>query len=301
LTVTAAESADHKGLVSNIGLSEQYPDPQPKNPPERRNAMLTEALRLQIATDIYRCFTEKSQIPLLNPRYPDIEMEDAYRIQESVVKSFIAQGHRVKGYKIGLTSKPMQEMANSTEPDYSAVLDNMFYPEAGESPRSDWQQPLIEIEMAFVMKERLAGPGINVAEVIRATDFVLPAIEIVDFRVAYGPGMDVRDTIADLAAVGGVILGGNPMNLRDIDIRNVGGSLIINGEVREEGNSVAVLGNPLNAVAWLANKLSEFGVAFEPGDVILSGSFLRALPVAAGDEIIARFDSGFGDITFTFT
>ena len=228
-------------------------------------------------------------------------MEDAYRIQEQVVQQFREAGHKVRGYKIGLTSRAMQEMAGSTEPDYSAMLDFMFYPEAGESPRSDWQQPLVEIEMAFVMKERLAGPGINVADVIRATDFVLPAIEIVDFRVAYGPGMDVRDTIADLAAVGGVILGGNPVDLRDIDIRNVQGKLLINGEPREEGNSVEVLGNPLNAVACLANKLAGFGVAFEPGDVILSGSFLRALPVAAGDQIVARFDSGFGDVNFAFT
>ena len=263
--------------------------------------MLTNEIREKIAGDIYRCFREKSQIPLLNPRFPEIEMEDAYRIQEHVVQQFIADGHRVKGYKIGLTSKPMQELANSTEPDYAAMLDDMFLPEAGESPRAHWQQPLVEIEMAFVMKERLEGPGANVAEVIRATDFVLPAIEIVDFRVAYGPGMDVRDTIADLAAVGGVILGGNPIDLRDIDIRDINGSLLINGEEREKGNSIEVLGNPLTAVAWLANKLSQFGVAFEPGDVILSGSFLRALPVAAGDDIVARFDNGFGDVTFSFT
>ena len=101
--------------------------------------------------------------------------------------------------------------------------------------------------------------------------------------------------------MGGVILGGNPVDLREIDIRNINGSLLINGEVREEGGSAAVLGNPLNAVAWLANKLSEFGVAFEPGDVILSGSFLRALPVQAGDDVVARFDNGFGDIHFSFT
>ena len=263
--------------------------------------MLTDEVRQAISNDIFRCFREKTQVPLLNPRFPDIEMEDAYRIQEGVVQQFRDLGHKVRGYKIGLTSKPMQEMAGSTEPDYSAMLDFMFYPEAGESPRAHWQQPLVEIEMAFVMKAPLRGPGITVADVIRATDFVLPAIEIVDFRVAYGPGMDVRDTIADLAAVGGVVLGGNPLDLRAIDIRDVQGSLLINGEVRETGNSAAVLGNPLNAVAWLANKLAEFGVAFEPGDVILSGSFLRALPVDAGDALIARFDNGFGDIHFSFT
>ena len=263
--------------------------------------MLTDDLRKEIAREIYRCFQENQQIPLLNTAYPDIEVEDAYRIQEFVVDAFKAAGRKIKGYKIGLTSKPMQEMAGTSEPDYSAMLDDMFIPESSELARDDWRDPLVEIEIAFVMKDRLQGPGINVADVIRATDFVLPAIEIVDFRVARAPGMDVRDTIADLAAVGGVVLGGNPCSLRDVDMRAVGGSLIINGEVREQGSAAAVLGNPLTAVAWLANKLSEFGVAFEPGDVILSGSFVRALPVNAGDEVVASFDNGFGDIALSFT
>ena len=192
--------------------------------------MLTRQQQQDIAADIFRCFEEKTQIGLLTKAYPDIETEDAYRIQEQVVASFIDRGRKVKGYKIGLTSKPMQEMAGTTEPDFAAILDDMFIDEAADTPRSDWRTPLVEIEMAFVMKERLQGPGLNVADVIRAIDFVLPAIEIVDFRVAMEPGMDVRDTIADLAAVGGVILGGNPRRLEDIDIRNVGGTLAINGE-----------------------------------------------------------------------
>jgi 2-keto-4-pentenoate hydratase len=270
-------------------------------PDARGWMMLSDEVRREIAADISRCFREKSQIPLLTARYPDIEVEDAYRIQEHVVGEFRSEGRRVRGYKIGLTSKPMQEMAGTTEPDYSAILDDMFIPEASESPRADWRDPLVEIELAFVMKDGLRGPGVNAADVIRATDFVLPAIEIVDFRVQRAPGMDVRDTIADLAAVGGVVLGGNPRSLTDIDVRDVGGSLSINGEVREEGSSVAVLGNPVTAIAWLVNKLSEFDVAFEAGDVALSGSFIRALPVNAGDEVLARFDSGFGDIHLTFT
>ncbi len=263
--------------------------------------MLTEEVQKEIAAKIYRCFKTNTQIPLLNTAYPDIEMEDSYRIQEHVVSSFLAEGRKIKGYKIGLTSKVMQEMAGSTEPDYAAMLDHMFIPEGSELARADWAEPLVEIELAFVIKEKLAGPGINVADVIRATDFVLPAIEIVDFRVARTPGMDVRDTIADLAAVGGVVLGGNPVNLRDIDVRNIHGSLLINGDVREEGISSAVLANPLTAVAWLVNKLSEFNVTFNPGDVILSGSFVRALPVQAGDEVIARFDNGFGDVSLSFS
>lgn len=263
--------------------------------------MLTEQQHQDIAADIFRCFREKTQISLLTQAYPEIETEDAYRIQEKVVASFLETGRRIKGYKIGLTSKPMQEMAGTTEPDFAAILDDMFIDEEAHTPRSDWQTPLVEIEMAFVMKERLQGPGVNVADVIRATDFVLPAIEIVDFRVAMAPGMDVRDTIADLAAVGGVILGGNPRRLEDIDVRNVAGNLAINGEVREQGRASAVLGNPLTAVAWLANKLAAFDVAFEPGDVILSGSFLRALPVEAGDEVVAEFDNDFGRVAVNFT
>ncbi len=263
--------------------------------------MLPADTRQEIAAEIIRCIKETSQIPLLTASYPDMDVEDSYRIQESVIKAFIDEGRTIRGYKIGLTSKPMQEMLGTTEPDYSAILDDMFAPESAELACSNWSQPLVEIEIAFVMKDELRGPGINAADVIRATDFVLPAIELVDTRVTPGPGMSVVDTIADLAAVGAVVLGGNPVNLRDVDIRRVAGSLEINGEVREQGSASAVLGNPVNAVAWLANKLAEFDITFKPGDVILSGSFLRALPVTAGDEVVARFDNGFGDITLTFT
>ncbi len=262
--------------------------------------MLSEDLHKEIAGKIYRCFETREQLPLLTAEYPEIEVSDSYRIQEHVVSSFLAAGRKIKGYKIGLTSKPMQEMAGTTEPDFSAMLDDMFIDEASELDISRWADPIVEIELAFVMKEKLSGPGINIAEVIRATDFVLPSIEIVDFRVARAPGMDVRDTIADLAAVGGVILGGNPIALNDIDVRAVQGSMIINGEEREQGPASAVLGNPLTAVVWLANKLGEFGVSFEPGDVILSGSFVRALPVQAGDDVIARFDNGLGDVKVSF-
>ncbi len=262
--------------------------------------MLSEDLHKEIASKIYRCFETGNQLSLLTKDYPEIEVADSYRIQEHVVSSFLAAGRKIKGYKIGLTSKPMQEMAGTSEPDYSAMLDDMFIDEESELDISRYADPIIEIELAFVMKEKLSGPGINVAEVIRATDFVLPSIEIVDFRVARAPGMDVRDTIADLAAVGGVILGGNPVALTDIDVRAVQGSMIINGEEREQGPASAVLGNPLTAVVWLANKLGEFGVSFEPGDVILSGSFVRAHPVQAGDQVIARFDNGLGDVKVAF-
>lgn len=261
--------------------------------------MLSDDTRAKIASQIFECFKTKSQIGLLSTEYPDLEVEDSYRIQEQVVAKFLAEGRTIKGYKVGLTSKPMQEMAGTYEPDYSAMLDDMFYPESSEIDAGTWMTPLVEIEIAFVMKESLKGPGVNAADVIRATDFILPAIEVVDFRVARAPGMGVSDTIADLAAVGGVILGGNPVSLNDLDVREIGGTMAINGEVLEQGTARAVLGNPVNAIAWLANKMSEFDIAFKPGDVILSGSFLRALPIKQGDEIVARFDHGLGDVSFS--
>ncbi len=262
--------------------------------------MLNDSTREAIAEQIFSCFKTKEQLPLLTKSYPDLEMEDSYRIQEKVVQKFIAEGRKVKGYKIGLTSKAMQDMIGATEPDYSSVLDDMFVDESAELKRDDFAMPMVEIEIAFVIKKRLQGPYVNAAEVIQATDFILPSIEVVDFRVAPAPGINVRDTIPDLAAIGKVALGGNPIRLEDIDIRDINAELLINGETRESGSSSAVLGNPVTAVVWLVNKLSEFGVAFEPGDVIFSGSCVRALPVQAGDSVTARFDKGLGDVNLTF-
>jgi 2-oxo-hept-3-ene-1,7-dioate hydratase/2-keto-4-pentenoate hydratase len=263
--------------------------------------MLTDDAHREIAAKIYHCIKEKTQMSLLTTAYPDIEIGDSYQIQNHLVSSFKETGSRVKGYKIGLTSKAVQQLVGSTEPNFSPLLDHMFIAEAGELVRSNWLTPVAESEMAFIIKNRITGPGINVADVIRATDFALPAIEIADFRVARAAGMDVRDITADMGAAGGVVLGGNPVSLHDIDIRAVNCSLIINEEERAKGMASEVLGNPLSAVAWLANKLSEFGVSLEPGQVILSGAMHNAQPVEAGDQILARFDNGLGDIKLSFS
>lgn len=263
--------------------------------------MLTDDVHKEIAARIYHCIKEISQISLLTKAYPDIQIGDSYHIQNYVVSSFKEAGSQVKGYKIGLTSKAVQQLVGSREPNFSPLLDHMFTAEESELARSNWLTPMVESEVAFVIKDRLTGPGINVADVIRATDFVLPAVEIADFRVTRAPGMDVRDITADMGAAGGIILGGNPASLYDIDIRSVNSSLIINEEERAKGATSAVLGNPLTAVAWLANKLGESGTALEPGDVILSGAMHNAQPVEAGDHIIARFDNGLGDIKLSFS
>ena len=147
-----------------------------------------------------------------------------------------------------------------------------------------------------MLKEPLRGPSVNAADVIRATDFVLPALEIVDSRYNGRGKKMLVDSISDAAACGLVVLGGRPMTLTDIDVRRVSASLLINGDTMESGSAQAVMGNPINAVAWLANKLHEFGVSMEPGNVILSGSFIKAIPFEAGDSIVALFDQ-LGEVT----
>lgn len=262
--------------------------------------MLDQKTREKIVNDLFGVYETRKPLPLLTKSYPDIEVEDSYRIQEMFVARQVAAGRRIKGYKVGLTSKPMQEMAGSTEPDFSAMTDDLFIPEDTPLEATRFFDPMIEIEIAFVMKEKLQGPGILPMDVIRATDFVVPAIEIVDFRVARAPGMNLIDTVADLAACGAVVLGANPRRLDQIDIREVAGSILCNEKMEQQGKASAVLGNPVTSVAWLANKLGEFGVAFEPGHVILTGSFVRAFPVKAGDEIVCRFDQGLGEVKTSF-
>jgi 2-oxo-hept-3-ene-1,7-dioate hydratase/2-keto-4-pentenoate hydratase len=262
--------------------------------------MLDAATREQILADIIGTYATRTALPLLTKTYPAIEMDDAYAIQKAFTDRRVAQGRQVRGYKVGLTSKVMQESMGSPEPDFSAMTDDLFLPEDTPIDCARFFRPLIEIEIAFVMKSALKGPGVLPVDVLRATDFVLPAIEIVDFRVGPGPGMTVVDTVADLAACGAAVLGANPVRLEDIDIRRVTGQMIINGKMEHEGLASAVLGNPVTAVAWLANKLGEFGITFEPGQTILTGSFVRAMPVKAGDEVIARFDSGLGDVLTRF-
>lgn len=262
--------------------------------------MLDAQTRAQILAGIDGVYETRRPLPLLTQTYPGIEIADAYAIQQEFIARRVAAGRRVRGYKVGLTSKAMQEMSGSTEPDFSAMTDDLFLPEDTPIDSTRFFHPMIEIEVAFVMKHPLHGPRILPVDVIRATDFILPAIEIVDFRVGPGPGMTVVDTVADLAACGAAVLGSNPRRLDQLDLRTLRGEMVINGEVAQTGLASAVLGNPVTAVAWLANKLGGFGITFEPGQTILTGSFVRAMPVKAGDEVVARFDSGLGEVRTSF-
>ena len=234
----------------------------------------------------------------LTDTYPGIDVVDAYEIQLVNIRKRVAEGAQIRGHKVGLSAKAMQQMLGVHEPDYGHLLDDMFVDEGSSIPASRFCQPRAEIEVAFVLGARLEGPGVTVADVVRATDYVLPSIEIVDSRLADWK-IKIQDTIADNASSAALVLSGRPTKLTDVDPALIGATLRKNGEIVETGCSGAVLGNPVIAVAWLANKVAQFGVALEPGNVIMPGSCTRMIPVAAGDHVRADFD-GLGHVAVRF-
>ena len=260
--------------------------------------MLTAKQVSAAAKALYEAEVENTPTTPTSEKYPDADIEDAYRISQAVTELKLKAGRTIKGHKIGLTSKAMRSITGATEPDYGTMFDNWFVPEGSVVPRSRMNRPLVEVEIAFVLGAPLVGPSANAADVIRATDFVLPCMEIVDTRQQGRGPNSLIDSISDAAACGLVVLGGRPMRLQDVDIRRIGASLAINGSVEESGVASAVMGNPINAIAWLANKLHEYDVELEPGHVLLSGSFIKAIPFKPGDSVVALFDT-LGEVTFS--
>ena len=259
--------------------------------------MLSTAQIAAAAAALHQAELDNAPITPISQTYPDADIADAYAISAGVTALKVANGRIVKGHKIGLTSKAMRSLTGATEPDYGTMFDNWFVGEGAVIDRTNMNRPLVEVELAFVLKHAISGPGVNIADVIRAVDFVLPAIEIVDTRQKGRGPNGLVDSISDAAACGMVVLGGLPRKLTDIDVRRIGASLSINGVIEESGVASAVMGNPLNAVAWLINKLHEFGVAPEAGHVILSGSFIKAIPFEPGDSVVAQYDT-LGEVTF---
>ena len=260
--------------------------------------MLTDQQVAEAARALHQAELDNVPITPISVTYPEADVEDAYRISTAVTDLKVEAGRIVKGHKIGLTSKAMRSLTGATEPDYGTMFDNWFVLEGSAVSRSTMNRPLVEVELAFVLRDALPGPGVNAADVIRATDFVLPCIEIVDTRQKGRGPNTLIDSISDAAACGLVILGANPTKLTDIDVRNIGATLSINGDIEESGMARAVMGNPINAVAWLVNKLHEYGVSPEAGHVILSGSFIKAIPFQPGDNVDALFNMGLGEVTF---
>jgi 2-keto-4-pentenoate hydratase len=242
---------------------------------------------------------QRTAIAPLTSTFENIDVSVAYAIQQQNIALRLADGDLIRGHKVGLSSRAMQQMLGVTEPDFGHLLSSMFYFEGEAMPAESLMQPRAEIEVAFVLGRPLVGPGVTVADVLRATEFVLPSIEVVDSRIRDWK-LTLCDTVADNASSGAVVLGGSPTLLTDVDVRLIGATLRSNGRLRETGVSGAVLSNPAVAVAWLANTLSRFETSLEPGHVILPGSCTRMIPIEPGDVIRADFDR-LGSVSIAMT
>ena len=249
--------------------------------------MLTEAERRSAADDLLRAEKERRPIAQLSKTFPNIEVGDAYRIQDIWMQERIAAGARMVGHKIGLTSRAMQQASKMTEPDYGRILDDALYNDGAKIPTERFIKPRLEVELAFVMGQDLAGPAVRVHDVIRATEFVVPALEVIDYRTEVPRA--ITDTIADNAAFGAIVIGGKPVRPFDVDLRWVGATLSQNGVIEETGLSAGIMGHPAAGIAWLVNKLHAVDAKLEKGQIVLAGSFTRPVDVKAGDVVQADF------------
>lgn len=259
--------------------------------------MLAPHIIQDLAMQLNQAEKNGSQLKQFSLSQPDIDIDDAYAIQKAWVQMKIAEGRTLKGHKIGLTSRAMQVSSNITEPDYGALLDDMFFEEGSEIPMSRFIVPRVEVELAFILGKPLSGPNCTIFDVLEATEWVIPALEIIDARIhQVDPETKVTrkvfDTISDNAANAGVVMGGRAIRPNDFDLRKVSAVLYRNGVIEESGVSAAVLNHPAKGVAWLANKLHPHGVTLEPGQVILGGSFTRPVAASAGDT----FHVDYGDL-----
>jgi 2-oxo-hept-3-ene-1,7-dioate hydratase len=249
--------------------------------------MLSKADRGNATDILITAEKNRKQAVQLSKTFPDITLEDSYAISTEVANRKIAGGAKLIGHKVGLTSKAMQRSSQIDEPDYGHLLDGMMIPDGAKIPHSAFCRPRVEVELAFVLGQRLIGPGVGLTDVLRATEYVIPAMEIVDARL-----LDPRkivDTVADNGAAAGIVVGGRPVGPRDVDLRWVGGIMYKNSEIEETGIAAGVLGHPALGVAWLANKLGQHGVALEPGHLVLAGSFTRVVFAEKGDTLHGDF------------
>jgi len=230
---------------------------------------------------------EKKQAVQLSVTYPHITIEDAYAVSTAVAQHKIKGGAKLIGHKVGLTSKAMQASSQINEPDYGHLLDTMMIADGAKVPHANYCLPRVEIELAFILGTPLKGPGVGVVDVLRATEYVVPAIEIVDARLQ-NP-RKIFDTVADNGAAAGIVVGGRPIKPMDVDLRWVGGIMYRNSEIEETGLAAGVLGHPALGVAWLANKLGQMGVTLDAGHLVLAGSFTRVVFANKGDTLHGDF------------
>lgn len=260
--------------------------------------MLTSEQITAIADELATAEKNRTTAPRLTARYPEMEIEDSYAVQQEWVRRGQADGRRLVGRKIGLTSKVMQEATGITEPDYGAIFADMVYGNGSLIDHDRFSNVRIEVELAFVLKDELHGPHATVFDVLRATEYVVPALEILDSRIEM-EGRTIVDTISDNAAMGGMVYGGTPVAPDAVDLRWVSALLYRNETIEDTGVAAAVLNHPAEGVAWLANKLHHHGDGLSAGDIILAGSFTKPMWVYPGDTVHADYGQ-LGSITCRF-
>lgn len=252
----------------------------------------------KVAEELLQAEKGAYQISKITAQYPDMTVEDAYSIQLENISKKVAAGEKVIGLKVGLTSKAMQNLLGVNEPDYGHLTDKMLVSEGDYCSMEELIQPKIEGELAFCLNKTLRGPGVTIADVYNATGWVVPAIEIVDSRIKDWK-INLNDTIADNGSSAKFVLGGRMTKIEDIDMRLVGMMLEKNGELISTGTGAEVWGNPAAAVAWLANKLSEFDIELKEGNIILSGAVTAAVSAKAEDVFTVSF-TGMGSVSVKF-
>ena len=260
--------------------------------------MLRDEVRERLAADLAQA--ERSRVPIspLTDGEPDIDVVDAYEIQLINIRQRVAEGARVIGHKVGLSSEAMQKMMNVDEPDYGHLLDDMQVFEDRPVKSANYLYPRVEVEVGFILADDLPGAGCTEDDVLAATAAFAPAIELIDTRITNWQ-IKLCDTIADNASSAGWVLGEARVSPKDVDIKAIDAVLTNDGEGVAEGRSDAVLGNPVTAVAWLARKVESFGVRLRAGDIVLPGSCTRAIDAPPGSHFVAEF-SGLGSVQLSF-
>lgn len=257
--------------------------------------MLTKEQINSVARALNQAEKDRVQIQQISATYPDMDIADAYSIQREWVRiKTQEEGRTIVGHKIGLTSKAMQRSSNITEPDYGALLNDMMFNDGDTIPTDRFIVPRIEVELAFILGRDLKGPNCTIYDVFKATEYVQPALELIDARCpntdpVTGRTRKVFDTISDNAANAGVITGGRIVKVDELDLRWVSALLYRNGSVEESGVAAAVLNHPATGVAWLANKLAPYGETLKAGEIILSGSFTSPIPAKKGDTFFVDY------------
>ena len=266
--------------------------------------MLAAVTITDLARQLYAARKARTALRHFSSAHPSMTIEDGYAIQREWVRLELADGRHIRGRKIGLTSRAMQQASQITEPDYAPLMDDMFFDQGGDIPFERFIAPRVEVELAFVLGKPLRGPGVTLFDVLAATEYVTPAIEIIDARIEQfdrdtKAPRKVFDTISDFAANAGIVTGGRPVRVDAVDLRWVGAMLYKNGVIEETGLAGAVLNHPANGVAWLANKIAPHDEQLDAGDIVLAGSFTRPAVAARGDSFHVDYGP-LGSVAFRF-